>query len=106
MRLIPHERELAKRHAGRPFALVGVNGDDDRDHAKAVSRDAGVTWRSWWDGGKDGKLAAAWNVRGWPTVYVIDHRGVIRHNNLRGTDLDEPLAKLVAAAEAKPDVER
>ena len=26
----------------------------------------------------------AWNVRGWPTIYFIDHKGVIRDKNLRG----------------------
>jgi hypothetical protein len=25
--MVPHERELAKRYANQPFAIVGVNGD-------------------------------------------------------------------------------
>jgi peroxiredoxin len=79
MQLIPHERALAAKLSDRPFTLLGVSGDEDRDGAAKIARDAGVTWRSWWDGGKEGKLATAWNVRGWPTVYVIDREGTIRN---------------------------
>ena len=39
------------------------------------------------------------HVSGWPTVYVIDHNGVIRHKYLHGKRLDETLEKLVAEAE-------
>jgi hypothetical protein len=42
-----------------------------------------ITWRSWWDGGNtSGPIASAWNVKGWPTLYVIDHKGTIRHKYL------------------------
>ena len=29
--MYPHERSLVKRLAGKPFAIVGVNSDDDRE---------------------------------------------------------------------------
>ena len=39
-----------------------------------------IPWRSWWDGGDtNGPIANQFNVSGWPTLYVIDHKGVIRH---------------------------
>ena len=45
-----------------------------------------ITWRSFWNGpdGTGGPISKAWNVRGWPTIYVIDHKGVIRAKNVRG----------------------
>jgi thiol-disulfide isomerase/thioredoxin len=79
MALVAHERELVKRLEGEPFALVGVNGDEDRDTARHAARREGMTWRSWWDGGREGPTATHWNVRGWPAVYVLDRRGIIRH---------------------------
>ena len=36
MGMVPHERELVKRLEGKPFVLLGVNGDDDREVAKTV----------------------------------------------------------------------
>ena len=50
-----------------------------------------MTWRSWWDGGQEGPTATRWNVRGWPTIYVIDHEGVIRFKQVRGEKLDAAL---------------
>jgi thiol-disulfide isomerase/thioredoxin len=98
---VPHERELVEQFKGRPFVLVGVNGDGKLGDAKKAVETAKINWRSFWNGdeGPGGPIAVSWNVRGWPTVYVIDHKGIIRHKSLRGTRLDEPLGKLVAEAE-------
>ena len=40
-----------------------------------------------------------WNVRGWPTIYVLDHNGVIRFKNVRGPKMDEAVDKLLAEME-------
>jgi thiol-disulfide isomerase/thioredoxin len=102
MGAVPHERELVEKFKDKPFVLVGVNGDEEKEEAaKAVER-AKIPWRSFWNGkeGASGPIATAWNIRGWPTVYVIDHKGIIRHKYLHGNKLDEPLEKMIAAAEA------
>jgi hypothetical protein len=59
----------------------------------------GVTWRSFWCGekGTSGPIPTKWNVRGWPTIYVIDHEGVIRYKNVRGEKMDEAVDALLAA---------
>jgi cytochrome oxidase Cu insertion factor (SCO1/SenC/PrrC family) len=76
--MYPHERSLVKKMEGKPFVLVGVNSDADRETVKKVVAKEGLTWRSFWDGGSaDGPIARRWNVSGWPTLYLIDHRGVI-----------------------------
>ena len=43
-----------------------------------------ITWRSFWNGkdGTGGPISTEWNVHGWPTLYIIDHKGVIRHKYL------------------------
>jgi hypothetical protein len=98
--MIPHERSLVERLAKEPFALIGVNSDDDRDALKARSKKEGVTWRSFWDG-PGGKIAKAWNVRGWPTIYIIDHTGVLRYRDVREEkELDRVIDELVAEAKA------
>ena len=99
---VPHERELFEKFRGRPFVVVGVNGDQDKDEAlKAVTRTR-MPWRSVWGGDKKGvrPIAEAWAVSGWPTVFVIDHEGVLRHDDLRGKRLDQPLEALIAKAES------
>ena len=99
--MYPHERSLVKDYAGRPFALVGVNSDRDRDDIIRIKEEKDLTWRSFWNGGSTcGPISTAWNVRGWPTIYVLDHEGVIRYKNVRGDDLDAAIEELVAKAEA------
>jgi hypothetical protein len=90
-----HERSLVRRMKGQPFALVGVNSDRDRAALRGALRKHGITWRSWWDGGTRGPIARSWGVRSWPTVYVLDHRGVIRYRGLRGGRLDDAVDRLV-----------
>ena len=98
--MYPHERSLVKRMANKPFALLGVNSDGDRDSIRKIVKEKNLTWRSWWDGPPNGAIASAWNVRSWPTIFVLDHEGVIRHKNLRGDNLDKAIDELVAKAEA------
>ncbi len=103
MRMVPHEKELVKRMANKPFVLIGVNGDGDKKALKQVTDKAGITWRSFWCGekGADGEIPKAWNVQGWPTLYVLDGTGVIRAKFSGPAALDRVVDKLVLEAEKK-----
>jgi len=100
MGMVPDEKALVERMRGRPFVLIGVNGDAERDRAKAVQTEMGINWRSFWDGGRLGEISVKWGVNAWPTIYVIDANGRIRDHTLRGAQLDEAVEKLVTEAEA------
>jgi peroxiredoxin len=100
--MYPHERSLVKRLDGKPFALLGVNSDQNKDELKKVMEKEGITWRSWFDGGSTGgPIATKWNVHGWPTVYVIDAKGVIRYRDVREKELDEAVDTLLRELEKK-----
>jgi thiol-disulfide isomerase/thioredoxin len=100
MGMVPAEKELVERMKGRPFVMIGVNGDNDRQLARSVSAKQGINWRSFWDGGSQGVTASKWGVQAWPTSYLIDAKGVIRDANLRGDDLDKSVESLVKETEA------
>ena len=98
--MIPHERSLVKKLENRPFALIGVNSDSSLDKLKEAVEKEQITWRSFFDGGStNGPIATAWTVTGWPTIYVLDANGVIRHKNLRGDALEAAVLALVEEAE-------
>ncbi len=84
--MYPHERSLVKKLKDQPFVLIGINSDPDRDSLKKRMSEENITWNSWWDENTSGKIAKAWNVRGWPTVYLVDAKGVIR---FKSTGFDE-----------------
>jgi hypothetical protein len=94
--MYPHERSLVKRLANEPFALIGVNSDSKERALSALKRE-NITWRSYWDGGNTkGPIATRWNVRSWPTIYVLDQKGVIRYKGVRGKAMDDAVDTLLA----------
>jgi hypothetical protein len=103
--MYPHERSLVKKLEGKPFALVGVNSDQDKAELKKAMEKENITWRSFWNGGStSGPISTRWAVRGWPTLYLIDHKGVIRKKWVGSPGdkvLDQEIDKLVKEAEAK-----
>ncbi|MCR9244113.1 MAG: thioredoxin-like domain-containing protein [bacterium] len=99
--MIPHERSLVERLKDKPFALIGVNSDKDLDYYRAEAKEKEVTWRSFWcgDKGTAGAIPSRWNVNGWPTIYVLDKKGVIREKNVRGKAMDAAVERLLAEEE-------
>ncbi len=99
--MYPHERSLVADWKDKPFVIIGVNSDKDLDKLKPRLEEERITWRSFWNGenGTNGPISKAWHVSGWPTVYVIDHEGVIRHKSHGGKAMDAALKECVEAAE-------
>lgn len=93
--MIPHERSLVKRLEGKPFALLGINSDQDRYETRRRCKAEGITWQSWYDG-SGGPIAAQYGVRAWPTIYVLDAKGVIRYKGVRGEAMDQAVDTLLA----------
>jgi len=92
--MYPHERSLVARLKDESFTILGVNSDPADKYRTAIERE-NITWPSFWDGGTTGgPIATDWGVTGWPTVYVIDHEGIIRAS---GHSLDEELVDQLIA---------
>jgi thiol-disulfide isomerase/thioredoxin len=102
MDLVPDERSLVERLEGKPFALLGIDGDADRQKALKTIAKERMNWPSWWDQRDgDGPIATAWNVHTWPTLYILDHNGVIRYKNFVRPDLGKLVDNLLKEVEAK-----
>jgi cytochrome oxidase Cu insertion factor (SCO1/SenC/PrrC family) len=100
--MIPHERSLVNRLSGKRFVLIGVNSDVEAEKLKNDLKENQVTWRSFQNQRKESKISDEWKVQGWPTLYLIDHKGVIKKKWLgspRNEVLDKEVDRLVQAAE-------
>lgn len=104
MGLIPQERALVELYKDKPFVLIGVNADRDKEKLGPVLKEYKISWRSFWCGpkGPEGLIATSWNVNSWPTIFLIDQAGIIRGKNLNGAALDAKIAALVSEAERAP----
>ncbi len=101
MLMVPHERSLVKRLEGKPFALIGVNFDESKAILKKVEEEHKITWRSFFDGKTTGPIFKKWRIASLPTIFVIDHKGVIRYKDVQDKAMDDAVDKLLKEAEAK-----
>jgi hypothetical protein len=97
--MYPYERSLVARYRNRPFVILGVNSDTDRDRIKQAVAHEEITWRSWWAGGIDGAIPQLYHVQRWPTLYLIDGRGTLRFAQVHGQALDDAIELLVRELE-------
>jgi thiol-disulfide isomerase/thioredoxin len=96
--MIPQERELVKRLGGKPFALVGISVDEKRETLAEFLKKEPMPWTHWYEG-PDGKIIADLNVCSYPTIYVLDAKGVIRYKDVRGKFLDQSVDALLKEME-------
>jgi RNA polymerase sigma factor (sigma-70 family) len=90
--MYPEERRLVERFKDEPFVLLSVNSDEDRATLRKSIDEGEITWRCWWDG-RLGPITRRWNIEGFPTVYIIDDKGLIRYRTL--TDLESAVETLL-----------
>ena len=96
----PYHRLLLDLYKAWPFAIVSVESGRDPAAMKKTKTDQGLSYRSFWDEAdpkSEGKIASAWQVTGWPTVYVLDSAGVIRFVDVRKEDLLKAVRQLLTA---------
>src|SRR5436189_1971383 len=98
--MYPCERSLVQRYKNRPFVLLGVSSDSDREGTKQAIAREGISWRSWWLGGVDGAIPQLYQVQRWPTLYLLDGRGTIRFTQLQGQALEDAIELLVREVES------
>jgi len=95
----PDERSLVKKLEGKPFALIGIakQGGIFKNLKEFMDQEK-MNWRSFVDDG----ISARWNVRGTPTLYIIDPKGVIQYKwggNPGPNVIDAALAELIKNAD-------
>lgn len=107
--MLPDSKAMVDRLKNEPFALIGINSDGDAARVKEIMAKEGLTWRNAVDGSPDGPWAKAWNIQGWPTLYVLDATGKIvakdpDHDSMLKA-VDKAIAEAKAAAESASKAE-
>jgi peroxiredoxin len=97
--MYPHQRALLERMKGRPFAILSVDSDAQKENLKTAIASGEITWRCWWEGGVERPNRDRWHVGFIPSVYVIDANGIIRAKDVKGRALDEAVDALMGNTE-------
>jgi thiol-disulfide isomerase/thioredoxin len=100
--MIPHERELVKKLKDKPFVLVSISADAKKETLTDFMEKTPMPWTHWWNGAEGGILAD-WDVEFFPTIYVLDSKGIIRAKGVRGEEMDKAVEKLLKEMEEKKE---
>ena len=95
--MIPHEREMVAKLKDKPFVLVSVSADDKKETLTQFLEKEAMPWVHWWDNGPNSAVLKKYRVKAFPTMYLIDHSGVIKHKWV-GSPGNEKLDKAVDEA--------
>jgi len=97
---LPHERTMIERdYKGRPFTILGV-ATDPPDRLREFLKANPAPWPNIVD--DRGALCEEWGIHSFPSVVLVDHRGVIRgvwKGGLNPAELQTEIARLVDRAE-------
>jgi thiol-disulfide isomerase/thioredoxin len=100
--MIPQERELVGKLKDQPFVLVSISVDAEKETLRQFLAKEKMPWTHWWNGDQGGVIED-WDLETYPTVYVLDAKGVIRYQGLEGEKLAEAVTQLVAELAKKSD---
>lgn len=88
---IPNLKKLYEKYSSKGFEIVSISIDSkEADWQKALKEEQ-LPWPNFLD---TEKAANTFNVKTIPAMFLIDEKGVIVNDKLRGKDLEEKLAEL------------
>jgi peroxiredoxin len=90
----PRLRALQAKFRDKPVRLLGVMSDPPERLREAI-RKGDITWPCWCDRDWTGPITSQWNITTWPTIHVLDRRGVIRYRNASPDQLEAVLERLL-----------
>jgi len=93
--MIPHQREMVKKLASKPFELISISTEKDVETIKKFQEKEPMPWTNWHNGAKDGVLTD-WGISKFPTILIIDKNGIIKHR-LHGMQKGEDIDRFVNA---------
>ena len=89
---IPNLKTAYAAYADKGFEVLSISIDkDEKAWQKALAQE-NMQWPNLYD---DDKVSKAFNVKTIPATYLVDSKGVIISDNLRGAALEEKLKELL-----------
>jgi thiol-disulfide isomerase/thioredoxin len=76
---IPQINDLAREFKDEPVAILGVNSDQEAGDAQRILEMMSVSYPTLKEQHEGEHLCAMYKVTLWPTIFVLDQRGIARH---------------------------
>jgi peroxiredoxin len=88
--MYPTMRQIRERFSPADLSVLGVMADESVDTVRSAVTAGDITWRCVWDG-PSGPIGKAYQVRGYPTLLLIDRDGRIASRSLQRDNLIEAI---------------
>jgi peroxiredoxin len=94
---LPNVQKAYDKYHPKGFEIVGVSLDEDKAKLESFTKQQKMTWPQIFDGKAwENKLAQKYGVNSIPATYLLDGEGKIIAKDLRGSALEEAVAKALA----------
>lgn len=93
--ILPLLNQFHAQSEGKPLVVLGVNTDAG-DEGPAALQQYEVKFRNWMDQTTGGPITTLYNLRNFPTLYLIDDQGIILKRNPSLTDITTCLDQLTS----------
>jgi peroxiredoxin len=98
---VPRLQAAYAKYRDRGLEIVGVSLDETKSAVTDFVKARNIPWRQVHNASAEADLVEAFGVNTIPATFLIDPQGTIVRLELRGQALDQALAKLLGAADAK-----
>jgi len=79
------------------FEILGISLDQDKEAMEGALKKQNMTWVQYFDGGGwDNKVSKSFGIQSIPAAWLIDKKGMLREQGLRGEALGAAVEKLLA----------
>lgn len=79
------------------FEIVGISLDQDKAAMEGAMKKLNMSWTQYFDGaGWDNKISKSFGIQSIPAAWLIDKKGMLREQGLRGEALGQAVEKLLA----------
>ena len=104
---IPHLQAAVSRLKDKPFEILAVSCDDlKEDLVDVIKRRKAPGIHTWSEEGSENPVASLYNIRNYPTWYLVDGDGVIRARDPFGDALIPAIEKaLKRSRKASPSTD-
>jgi thiol-disulfide isomerase/thioredoxin len=101
VRELPNVRRVYEKHKDDGLIIISISLDFDRSRFRTFVRRNDMPWHHVMEGGGwDTRLAKKYGIRSIPSMFVLDHDGVVIADSAHGEELEKVIA---GALEAMPD---
>lgn len=91
----PNLKRLYRKHREAGFEIVGVSFDESAAQVTGFAKQNGLEWRQLLNPSGQGPVAAGFQVRTIPALFLVDRQGKVAFVDVRGEELREAIEKLL-----------